>query len=163
MKMKNSQVAKIFIASFVVILLIHVISVPLFFIIVSHQIKTNTTYHQFPDAYVVSRFLRFILCLTISWFIRKRYKEKLDNSLERKHTFIFALLALLFATFLYLCGWGDDFYHFVSSIVRIYGPERAPLFLEVFFEQVFSIDLVYSALFGFLIITAPKRLKRKVS
>lgn len=159
----NTYIIKLFASAFVIILLVHMVSVVPFFVIVSHQIKTNITYYKFPDAYVVSRFLRFILCLTISWFIRKRYKEKLGNSLERKHTFIFALLALLFATFLYLCGLGDDFYHFVSSIAGLHGPERAPLFLEVFFEQVFSIDLVYSVLFGFLIIAAPKRLKREVS
>lgn len=154
--MKNTaSPSKILAALLAVMLLIHAACALPFYALISHELETGE--ELVPNLYIISRLFRFALCLAIAFLVRRRYREVLTGG-GVKRVFTIALAALFCCTVLYLCGYGDDFYHFLSFKAGVFHTANTPpMFLVVLWEQVVSIDLLFSALLGSLIMTLPAR------
>lgn len=153
--MSPTKLLLIFLAA---ILLVHVACALPFWALISHELKTGE--ELVPNLYILSRLLRFALCLVMAWLVRRRSRGTLSGG----RVFIAVLAALALCTILYLCGYGTDFYNFISYKAGIYyNPNPLPVFLVVLWEQIVSIDLLYSALLGSLILTLPTLPRRETA
>lgn len=155
---QNARTAKLFSGIVIGVLLIHAASAVPFYLVISGELGTDPP-HGVPYAYIALRLLRFALCLAFSLLARRKLIGA--GGVEIKTACLSILLVLLFVTLLYMSGWGEKFYLAVSYRAGIYGPENAPLFLAVLWEQVFSVDLLYSALIGALAAAVPVRPRRR--
>ncbi len=129
------------------IILIYAVSVLPFYAIISHDLETQTS--GVPYAYIAARLLRFMLCLALALLIR--VKAGATGGGEARLVCLYILFALLAVTLLYISGLGEKLYMTVSSTVGIYDRGRVPLALAVLWEQVVSVDLLYSFLLGSLV------------
>lgn len=148
----SARTIKLFSSILIGILLIHAVSAVPFYMIISHELKTGE--ELVPNLYILSRLLRFALCLVMAWLVRRRSRGILSGG----RVFIAVLAALALCTMLYLCGYGADFYNFISYKAGIYyNPNPLPVFLVILWEQIVSADLLFSALLGSFILTLPPR------
>lgn len=150
----NARTIKLFSSILIGVLLIHVVSAVPFYMIISREIEAGAAV-GIPYAYIASRLIRFIICIAFSLLVRRKLTEA-SGGAGMKCACISILIVLSFVTLLYISGLGDKFYLSVSYMASIYGRENAPLFPAVLWEQVFSVDLLYSVLLGSLAAAAPR-------
>lgn len=140
------------------VLLIHAVSALPFYAIISRELESGPA--GYPGyLYMAARLMRLTLCIALALPVRKRLGAA--GGAESGRICRFLLAALVLVTLLCMNGWGEKFYLAVSYRAGIYGPENAPLFLAVLWEQVFSVDLLYSALIGALTAAVPVRPRRR--
>lgn len=109
-----------------------------------------------PYAYILARVLRIVLGIALCWVIRNRTRKALTFITVRRIWLEVIILGILVVSiFLFLCGAGDKFYYTITDVIGLYPLSRAPVFLAILWEQLFSIDFFWSILLGIAILLFP--------
>lgn len=136
---------KVLALSFFGILLLFLLSVPVFyFIIDGTQAKIISDNGLW---YVAARALRFLLAGGLCCLIRRKNKAILleDKALGKKVLAAFGA-AICLCLILHFHGFSAHLYGTVSNMIGVYTNTESHLFLSVLWEQLFAGDLLWSLL-----------------
>gem|GEM_PF-3604787 len=145
------QIARLLIYVFLGITLLFLLSILPFGVIVSYELSNSSSY-----LYILARVVRILLVGVLCWIVRRQSRETLQNYGSTKKLecivvgrgIILVLLRLFFQI-------GDRLYYTLASIVGISPVSQANFWSVIAWEQLVSVDLLWSVLLGFAILLFP--------
>lgn len=134
--------SKILLKSVGLILIVHIILVPFFFIFLDSGL-----------AYIGLILFRFVAILYISVYIRRKYTRCLEENYDRrKKCRNILMVVLVFYFMLLLENFPQKIIGTIMATMGIYNIEKSLLIIVVFFEQIVNIYFVMNILLSWLII-----------
>lgn len=142
-KMMVSSIRQVLASTFLKVLLLFLLSVPVFYLIVASQLKGA----DYSLWYVGLRVLRFLLAGLLCWLIGRKNKGLFLQNPEqcRKILKVFAAAIVLCLIF-HFDGFFAHLYGKVSNMIGVYTNAESHLFLSVLWEQLFNGDLLWCML-----------------
>lgn len=136
---------------FFLVLMIFLCSVPVFYIIVSHDLKYAIKAFSYP--YAITQLLRFIAVVIIACIIRTKYRSIfVQHDVQRKGFMNVIIFCICISILLHIGDITPHLYGVISAMLRIFEPETTPLFLTILWEQLFSGELYWSILLATTIV-----------
>lgn len=153
------SISRLFLYVFWGICLLFILSIAPFGAIVSYELSHSSSNSYL---YVLARVVRVLLVGILCWIVRRQSRETLQNYGSTKKLecvvvgcgIVLVLLRLFFQV-------GDRLYYTLADIAGVFPVSQANFWSVISWEQLVSIDLLWSVLLGFAILFFPISLKHK--
>ena len=157
-KMMVSSIRQVLASTFLKVLLLFLLSVPVFYLIVAAQLKGA----DYGLWYVGLRVLRFLLAGLLCWLTGRKNKGLfLQNPEQCKKILKVFAAAIVLCLIFHFDGFFAHLYGKVSNMIGVYTNAESHLFLSVLWEQLFNGDLLWSVLLCFPLLFAGNLSKKQ--
>ncbi len=157
-KMMVSSIRQVLASTFLKVLLLFLLSVPVFYLIVAAQLKGA----DYSLWYVGLRVLRFLLVGALCWLTGRKNKGLfLQNPEQCKKILKVFAAAIVLCLIFHFDGFFAHLYGKVSNMIGVYTNAESHLFLSVLWEQLFNGDLLWSVLLCFPLLFAGNLSKKQ--